>query len=607
MSRTDRTGVHRMLPGKTLVICGLALGASLGLPGEADAQETGFALNRFDPAERGSDWFWGESLDLRGQGRVAVGLVGDWAYKPLVGDNGQGTTSIVRNQLYGHLGMSINLLDRLRLGLVFPVLLFQNGTPVQLGAVRYEAEEGVTIGDVRLGADVRLFGEYGEPIVLALGAQVFLPSGSREAYTGDEKVRFVPRLAVAGDIEQFAYSARVGVALHALRDDFAGMAYGTDLQLGVTGGLRLLDDRLLIGPEIWSSTVISDSGDGFLESNATPVEGLIGGHYSPGDWRLGLGIGTSLNTALGSPKSRLLASVEWIAPVEEAPPPDVDGDGVQDAADACPSTAGLPSADPTRNGCPPPADGDADGIPDPDDACPQNPGPANVDRARHGCPLDADADTILDRDDACPNEPGTASADRTKNGCPADGDGDGVPDAVDACLNQAGARSEDRARNGCPPDKDGDGILDERDACPDSAGPEDPDPKKSGCPRVQVTEEQVVIHDRIEFDNNAATIREGSDALLQQIADVLTKNPQITLLRIEGHTDSSGTRRRNLELAKLRAEAVLARLVALGVETKRLVAEGVGPDRPIESNDAEEGRQKNRRVEFHIVQAAATE
>lgn len=606
MSRTARRREASMLRVRTSLLGGLALGALLSTPADADAQEAGFALNRFDPAERGSDWFWGESLDLRGNGRVALGLVGDWAYKPLVGDNGQGESSIVRNQLYSHLGVSVNLLDRLRLGLNFPVLLAQNGVPVQLGAVRYEADEGAAIGDLRLGADVRLAGEYGEPIVLAVGAQVFLPTGSRDAYTGDEKVRFVPRVAVAGDIEQFAYSARVGVALHALRDDYAGMPYGTDLQLGITAGVRLLDERLLIGPELWSSTVISDSGDGFLEGNATPVEGLIGGHYSAGDWRVGLGIGTSLNTALGSPKSRLLASVEWIAPVEEPPPPDQDGDGVPDAADACPNAPGLTSADPLRNGCPPPADSDADGIPDPDDACANDPGVPSTDRTRNGCPPDSDADTILDRDDACVNEPGVASADRATNGCP-DGDADGIPNALDACPSEAGVPSEDRARNGCPADKDGDTILDARDACPDAAGPEDPDPARNGCPRVQVTNEQVVIHDRIEFDNNAATIREGSASLLQQIADVLTKNPQITRLRIEGHTDSTGTRARNLELSKQRAEAVRARLVTLGIDAQRLVAEGVGPDRPLESNDADEGRQKNRRVEFHIVQTAPAE
>jgi len=46
--------------------------------------QSGFALNRFDPSERGSDWFALESLDLRGHNRWAVGVVGDWAYKPLV-------------------------------------------------------------------------------------------------------------------------------------------------------------------------------------------------------------------------------------------------------------------------------------------------------------------------------------------------------------------------------------------------------------------------------------------------------------------------------------------------------------------------------------------
>jgi OOP family OmpA-OmpF porin len=594
----------RIRTRRALFLSSLALGVSVLLGTvRARAQETGFALDRFDPSERGSDWFWGESLDLRGNGRVAVGLVGDWAYKPLVGDNGRGITSIVRNQLYGHFGVSVNVVDRLRLALSFPVLFYGDGTPVQLGTTRYETDDGATIGDLRLGADVRLVGEYGGPAVLAVGTQVFLPTGSRDAYTGDEKVRVAPRISVAGDIEQFAYSARVGLMVHALRDDFATMAYGTDLQAGVTAGVRLLDKRLLIGPEVLASTVISDSGDGFFKDDATPVEGLIGGHFTQNDWRFGLGIGTALNDALGSPKSRLLASIEWVAPSEVPPPPDSDADGLADPADACPSTAGLPNADPRLNGCPPPQDSDGDGVADGADACANLPGPTNADPAKNGCPLDGDVDGILDADDACPNKPGVASADRARNGCPSDSDGDGVADAVDACLNEVGVQSDDPARNGCPPDRDGDGILDAQDACPDRAGPSDPDVAKSGCPRVQVTKEQVVILDRIEFDNAAATLRNTSGALLQQIADVLNKSSQIQLLRIEGHSDDRGARPYNLQLSKARAQAVLKRLTELGVDGKRMVADGVGPDRPIVSNDTEEGRQTNRRVEFHIVQA----
>jgi OmpA-OmpF porin, OOP family len=592
----------RARPALFLPSLAFGLGALFGA-GEARAQETGYALDRFDPSERGSDWFWGESLDLRGNGRVAAGLVGDWAYKPLVGDNGQGVTSIVRNQFYGHFGLSVNVVDRLRIGLNFPVLFYGGGTPVQLGAVRYETDEGSTIGDVRLGADVRLVGEYGGPAVLAVGTQVYLPTGSRDAYTGDEKVRVAPRISVAGDIEQFAYSARLGAIVHALRDDFATMAYGADLQAVVTVGVRLLDERLLIGPEVFASTVISDSGDGFFKDDSTPVEALVGGHFTQGGWRFGLGIGTALNDAFGSPKSRLLASIEWLAPIEPPPPPDSDADGVADPADACSNIAGLTNADPRLNGCPPPRDSDGDGITDGLDGCATLAGPPNADPAKNGCPLDVDADGILDQDDACPAQPGVPNAARARNGCPSDSDGDGVADGVDACLNEAGVQSDDPTRNGCPPDEDGDRILDAEDACPDSAGPPDSDAASNGCPRVQVTKEQVVILDRIEFDNAAATLRDTSDPLLQQIAEVLTKSPQIVLLRIEGHTDDRGARPYNLQLGKARAQAVLKRLAELGVDSQRMVATGVGPDKPITGNDTEEGRQTNRRVEFHIVQA----
>jgi OOP family OmpA-OmpF porin len=178
-----------------------------------------------------------------------------------------------------------------------------------------------------------------------------------------------------------------------------------------------------------------------------------------------------------------------------------------------------------------------------------------------------------------------------------------VTDGADACPSEPGVASEVPARHGCPPDTDGDSILDARDACPDSAGPADPDAAKNGCPRVRVANRQILFLDRIEFDYDAATLRETSTPILQQIAHVLSENPQITSLRIEGHSDDRGTRRRNLELSEARAQAVLHRLAELGIDARRLVAEGVGPDRPIESNDTDEGRQLNRRVELHIAQA----
>jgi len=80
------------------------------MSGLAAAQETGFALNRFDPSDRGSDWFSTDSLDLRGSNRLGVGVVGDWSHKPLVWYDANGDEMengrVVRNQVYAHFGAS---------------------------------------------------------------------------------------------------------------------------------------------------------------------------------------------------------------------------------------------------------------------------------------------------------------------------------------------------------------------------------------------------------------------------------------------------------------------------------------------------------------------
>ena len=89
----------------------LALLFVVGLSGTATAQTQGFALDRYDPAEHGGDWFAGESLDLRGSLRPAVGLTLDWAHDPLVVYDAEGEeqAAIVENQLYAHLGGGVRL------------------------------------------------------------------------------------------------------------------------------------------------------------------------------------------------------------------------------------------------------------------------------------------------------------------------------------------------------------------------------------------------------------------------------------------------------------------------------------------------------------------
>jgi len=73
-------------------------------------------------------------------------------------------------------------------------------------------------------------------------------------------------------------------------------------------------------------------------------------------------------------------------------------------------------------------------------------------------------------------------------------------------------------------------------------------------------------------------------------------------IRIEGHTDTQGPRSRNMTLSQARADAVRFHLEGLGVSRARMESIGFGPDQPIETNRTTAGREKNRRVEFVIVQ-----
>lgn len=111
------------------------------------------------------------------------------------------------------------------------------------------------------------------------------------------------------------------------------------------------------------------------------------------------------------------------------------------------------------------------------------------------------------------------------------------------------------------------------------------------------TEGRVAVQD-ILFDTNSAEIKPSSSAVLEEIAGILKDQPEMRLL-IEGHTDSQGEFQHNVELSDDRAAAVKAHLVEQhGISPDRLETIGLGPTRPAVSNDTEEGRAENRRVEL---------
>lgn len=112
---------------------------------------------------------------------------------------------------------------------------------------------------------------------------------------------------------------------------------------------------------------------------------------------------------------------------------------------------------------------------------------------------------------------------------------------------------------------------------------------------------RIELQEQIHFATGKAEILSSSFPLLEQVAKVLDEHPELARLRISGHTDDRGPYGYNVQLSQERAESVRRFLVERGVEPSRLEAKGYGPDQPIDTNATPEGRQKNRRTEFVLI------
>ena len=112
---------------------------------------------------------------------------------------------------------------------------------------------------------------------------------------------------------------------------------------------------------------------------------------------------------------------------------------------------------------------------------------------------------------------------------------------------------------------------------------------------------RVIIVQKIHFETGKATIRPISYPILANLAILLRNNPQIERVRIEGHTDSTGSEAFNQKLSLERADAVRARLIREGIDPLRLEAKGYVSSRPVAENNTAQGRALNRRTEFVIM------
>ena len=390
--------------------CSLALA---GIFSTAHAQSTGtpanlgFELNRYEPTAAG-EWSFGVDHPWYSSLRyVAAGLTLNYAHNPLV----LGTVTpapdstfsllapVIEHRLMGHVDVAGSLADRVLLSLSLPVVLYEGGNPTSGIA----PISGAAIGDIRLGARVRLYGQpYREAFSLSVGADFWIPlHGSRggdlaaQDQVGETQVRFLPKLMVGGLTHSIMWSATAGFLYRPIQSIGTlppnnGNTVGSELQLGAAIRYANLDYRVAVGPEALLSTVIvGQDVNTFFRRDFTSLEILLGVHYNvAGLVQLSVAGGAGVLREPGTPDGRFLFRAAY-APMPLAKPKDRDHDGIPDTEDACPTEPGVRTGDASTNGCPLPThtDQDGDGVPEPLDQCPGEPAGLHPDPNKPGCPL----------------------------------------------------------------------------------------------------------------------------------------------------------------------------------------------------------------------------
>jgi outer membrane protein OmpA-like peptidoglycan-associated protein len=508
-----------------------------------------FSVLRMRPAASPLNYYNTEGAKTLPHLSPSVGLYLHYDHDPLqVRDDATGESLYdeVSYQLNMELLAAIGFWDRLELGFALPVTLTQDegDRPAAAGGSR-SLTGG--IGDLRLIPKVRLF-TFG-PLSAAVAVSIELPTGNNDNFLGDDGVGVDPRVAFGLDWDRFGGALNVGVRIRPEADVvFSGTSPGSavDDELFISAGARAG-----LWPERIDAIIDGYAFVGLHETTQSRTGGeILAGvrGYLPYGLTANLAAGPGIGRGVGTPAFRVLAGLhyQYQPPREDevmadVPVTDLDSDGIPDERDRCPSRAEDMDQFEDEDGCPD-LDNDHDGLPDSRDDCPNEREDIDGFEDADGCPdLDNDQDGISDTDDRCPMHPET--------------------------INQ----------------------LDDEDGCPDST---------QGA--VQLKHDRITVP-AVHFAVGKVRIMPQSQEILEMVAQLLADNSWIKRVRIEGHTDSTGGAAYNQKLSEGRVSQVQYFLMQQGIAASRLDAVGFGETRPVADNGSANGRARNRRVEFVIV------
>ena len=578
------------------------------------------SVQNFRPAMDARSFVTVERSKLLGTGEPIIGLYMDYAREPLTQSIGQESTPLVDQILMGRFVVGMGFFHVVQLGASLPVFILRGdgdgpGDEPALGA------DG--IGDAEVSLKIRILDREDFPIGLALVPSLQFGSGAANTFISNGQTPLlVPRLVLDWDM-----GSRVGMAINVgaklrerraidapvvqtdpetmmvstlQRDD--PVIAGKELTFGVGLGVEVIRERLDIVLEGFGAMPLEEGA-----ARANPLEAVLAARiFLSGRSHMALGGGRGFMAAYGDPTYRLFAAI-----VFEPAIGDRDKDGIDDDLDQCPDDPEDRDDFEDVDGCPDP-DNDNDGILDIVDQCPELPEDKNGYEDQDGCPdgkRDRDRDGILDIRDQCPDEPEDLDGFQDDDGCPeTDNDNDGILDRHDKCPTEPEDIDGHEDDDGCPDyDNDGDGISDDDDQCPDEPENFDGIEDDDGCPerarKVVITGEKLEILEKVYFETNKAVIKTQSYAILYEVAETLRRNPRITSVEVQGHTDSRGSDTYNLDLSERRAAAVRTFLIDEGrVDADRLTSQGYGERQPVDPSENEAAWSQNRRVEFIILE-----
>ncbi len=418
----------------------------------------------------------------------SAGIMANYAFEPLtvrsclqVDDCAQGgkqeDVKVVENMLTGDFLGSFTIVPRVQLGLRIPVTWLKGVGITSDGHNEPDGINAVGLGDIEVEGKFRLYGDLKAPFVI--GATVFAtaPLGqatAKDKFMGDKLPTFGARAIFDGEAQGFSFGGNLA-GVYRKPVVIGSTNLGSEFRYALGAGYRVSPVFRVMAEGFGTSRFSTKAGENTLE-------GLAGIQILPlgSPLQFTLGGGTGIVQGVGVPKVRAMLGVLYVAEGK-----DTDNDGIEGAADQCPTEPEDKDGYEDSDGCPD-RDNDLDTIPDKDDKCPGQAEDQDAFQDQDGCPEpDNDTDGIPDTGDRCPSQPESKNGYKDDDGCPdeADTDNDGVPDSRDKCVNEAEDTDGYEDTDGCPdPDNDNDGILDSDDECVDEAEVKNGFEDEDGCP-----------------------------------------------------------------------------------------------------------------------------